>query len=104
MLQDESSWPSKGVIDVENISVRYRENTPIVLNGISFKVDSNSKVGLVGRTGSGKSTFMLCMTRILELDTATPGKILVDGEDISKMGLHNLRKKLAIIPQEPYLL
>jgi ATP-binding cassette subfamily C (CFTR/MRP) protein 5 len=103
-MENETTWPSEGTIEVKNASVRYRENTPIVLNDISFKIESRQKVGLVGRTGSGKSTFMLCMTRILELDQVTEGSICVDSYDISKMGLHNLRKKIAIIPQEPHLL
>ena len=95
------NWPQKGVIEAKNIDVRYRKNLPLVLKKLSFKIAEREKVGVVGRTGSGKSTILLALTRILELDS---GAITYSGEDISKIGLHHLRKNIIVIPQDPVLL
>ena len=98
------SWPSEGKIEVENVKVRYRAGLPYVLNGLSFRVAGGNKVGIVGRTGSGKSTLILCLMRILELEHPTgEGSISIDGVDIGSIGLHVLRKNITIIPQEPYI-
>ena len=102
------TWPSRGEIQTENLSVRYRKDLPLVLNRINLKIKPQEKVGIVGRTGSGKSTFLLSMMRILEMatdNTQNPlGKIKIDGVDIDGLGLHELRSKVAIIPQDPFLL
>ena len=94
-------WPDKGKIEFINFSVKYRPNTEIVLKNLNFLIQGHEKVGIVGRTGSGKSTVTLCLFRILE---ATEGKILIDDIDISKIGLNILRNNLTIIPQDPALM
>lgn len=95
-----SNWPTKGTIVLENIKLRYRPSTPLVLNGISVTFKGGSKVGVVGRTGSGKSTLVLALFRLVEL---SGGRISIDGVDISSIGLSDLRTKLSIIPQDPTL-
>lgn len=99
-------WPEKGNIEVKNLEIRYRKNLPLVLKGISFKVKSGEKVGIVGRTGSGKSTTLLALMRILEIDqnSGTNSYIKINGVKIGNLGLHKLRSKLTIIPQDPFLL
>lgn len=93
-------WPENGQVVFEDYTVRYREGLDLVLKGISFTVKGGEKVGIVGRTGAGKSSLTLSLFRIIE---AAGGKILIDGQDISKMGLHTLRSRLTIIPQDPVL-
>ena len=95
------NWPNLGKIEFVNFSVKYRPNTEIVLKNLNFVIQGKEKVGIVGRTGSGKSTITLCLFRILE---ATEGKILIDDVDISKLGLEILRHNLTIIPQDPALM
>jgi ABC-type multidrug transport system fused ATPase/permease subunit len=97
----ESNWPKEGKIKFENYSVKYRPNTEIVLKKLNLEINSNEKVGVVGRTGSGKSTICLCLFRILE---PYEGTIYIDNEDITKIGLDILRKNLTIIPQDPCLM
>jgi ABC-type multidrug transport system fused ATPase/permease subunit len=77
----------------------------MVIDGMTFKIDSKQKVGLVGRTGSGKSTFLLCMMRVLEVPEEIQEKsfIKIDGVRIDKIGLHHLRNAIEIIPQDPFL-
>ena len=98
---EKENWPQKGEIKFENYSVRYRPNTEIVLKNLNFIVNSREKVGIVGRTGSGKSTICLCLFRILE---PFKGTIYIDNEDITKIGLDILRKNITIIPQDPCLM
>ncbi|XP_057958446.1 ABC transporter C family member 14-like [Malania oleifera] len=81
-------------------SVRYRPNTPLVLKGITLNIQGGDKIGVVGRTGSGKSTLIQVFFRLIE---PLGGKITIDGIDICKLGLHDLRSRLGIIPQEPVL-
>jgi ABC-type multidrug transport system fused ATPase/permease subunit len=95
------SFISNGKISFISYSVRYRPDTPLILKNINLEIEPGEKIGVCGRTGSGKSTMLLCLFRILE---AQEGKILIDGVDISKIGLEILRKSLTIIPQEPILL
>ena len=95
------NWPGKGAIEFINFSVKYRPDTELVLKNISFSIQAKEKVGIVGRTGSGKSTITLCLFRILE---ATEGRIIIDGVDISSVGLDKLRNNLTIIPQDPALM
>jgi ABC-type multidrug transport system fused ATPase/permease subunit len=95
------NWPNKGKIEFLNFSVKYRPDTEIVLKNLSFVIQGKEKVGIVGRTGSGKSTITLCLFRILE---ATEGRIMIDDVDISSIGLDKLRKNLTIIPQDPALM
>ncbi|CAK7906346.1 oligomycin resistance ATP-dependent permease Yor1p [[Candida] anglica] len=95
-----SSWPSKGAIEFENVSMRYRPELPYVLKDISISFPAGSKIGICGRTGAGKSSILTAIYRISELDV---GKINIDGIDISQIGLTNLRSGLSIIPQDPVL-
>ncbi|KAF9933544.1 Multidrug resistance-associated protein 1 [Linnemannia zychae] len=94
------SWPQQGRIDFEHVVLSYRKNIPPVLKDVSFTINPKEKVGIVGRTGSGKSTLLIGLLRIVELSS---GAILIDGVDISKIGLSDLRTKVGIIPQEPVL-
>uniref|UniRef100_A0A7M4F2I2 Multidrug resistance-associated protein 1-like n=1 Tax=Crocodylus porosus TaxID=8502 RepID=A0A7M4F2I2_CROPO len=93
-------WPSKGIIEFINYQARYRTDLGLALQDISFQTRSQEKVGIVGRTGAGKSTLTNCLFRILE---RAGGKIIIDGIDISTIGLHDLRSNLNIIPQDPVL-
>ncbi|KAM7283631.1 multidrug resistance-associated protein 5 isoform X2 [Ixodes scapularis] len=93
-------WPSKGEIVFEEVCLRYREGLPLVLHSVSFHVRGGHKVGLVGRTGPGKYSFLVSLMRLQELES---GRILLDGVDISKLGLHQLRSSVAVIPQDPVL-
>ncbi|NXA17733.1 MRP3 protein, partial [Ibidorhyncha struthersii] len=93
-------WPSKGELEFVNYSVRYRKGLDLVLKGLNLHVHGGEKIGIVGRTGAGKSSMTLCLFRILE---AVKGEIKIDGVKISEIGLHDLRSRLTIIPQDPVL-
>ncbi|XP_035749279.1 canalicular multispecific organic anion transporter 2 [Egretta garzetta] len=93
-------WPSRGELEFVNYSVRYRKGLDLVLKGLNLKVHGGEKIGIVGRTGAGKSSMTLCLFRILE---AVKGEIKIDGVKISEIGLHDLRSRLTIIPQDPVL-
>lgn len=80
--------------------VRYRPSTPAILKGVSFTVEGGHKIGVVGRTGSGKSTLVAALFRLVE---ASSGRIVIDGVDIGALGLQDLRTRLSIIPQDPTL-
>ncbi|PPD68207.1 hypothetical protein GOBAR_DD34916 [Gossypium barbadense] len=94
------AWPSSGSIKFEDVVLRYRPELPPVLYGLSFTISPSDKVGIVGRTGAGKSSMLNALFRIVELER---GRILIDGCDIAKFGLMDLRKVLGIIPQAPVL-
>ncbi|KAM0335769.1 hypothetical protein ACHAQA_000819 [Verticillium albo-atrum] len=94
------SWPEKGEIVFDNVEMRYRAQLPLVLQGLSIHVAGGERVGIVGRTGAGKSSIMSTLFRLVEL---SGGHITIDGIDISTVGLHDLRSRLAIIPQDPTL-
>uniref|UniRef100_A0A7N8XPQ3 ATP-binding cassette, sub-family C (CFTR/MRP), member 2 n=1 Tax=Mastacembelus armatus TaxID=205130 RepID=A0A7N8XPQ3_9TELE len=98
--QPPEKWPEAGSLQFENYKVRYRPELDLVLHGITCEIDSTEKIGIVGRTGAGKSSLTSCLFRIIE---AAEGRILVDGVDISTIGLHDLRNRLTIIPQDPVL-
>ena len=93
-------WPTEGAIEFKNYSLRYRPETDLVLKNLNFAVQSREKIGIVGRTGAGKSTICLGLCRIVEADTGT---IMIDGVDINTLGLADLREKITIIPQDPTL-
>ncbi|XP_047234005.1 ATP-binding cassette sub-family C member 3 isoform X2 [Girardinichthys multiradiatus] len=93
-------WPMEGNVEFKEYSVRYREGLDLVLKNITLSVKGGEKIGIVGRTGAGKSSMTLCLFRLLE---AAGGEITIDGVKISEIGLHDLRSKLTIIPQEPVL-
>ncbi|XP_009863211.1 PREDICTED: multidrug resistance-associated protein 1-like, partial [Apaloderma vittatum] len=93
-------WPDRGIIEFVNYKAQYRKDLGLALNDVSFQTQSKEKVGIVGRTGAGKSTLTNCLFRVLE---GSGGKIIIDGIDISTIGLHDLRRSLNIIPQDPVL-
>ncbi|KAJ4802620.1 ABC transporter C family member 5 [Rhynchospora pubera] len=95
-----SCWPPSGTIEIIDLTVRYKEHLPTVLHGISCIFPGGKKVGIVGRTGSGKSTLIQALFRLVE---PLRGSIVIDGLDISTIGLHDLRSRLSIIPQDPTL-
>ncbi|XP_054612884.1 ATP-binding cassette sub-family C member 3 isoform X2 [Dunckerocampus dactyliophorus] len=95
-----ADWPMKGNVEFHDYSVRYREGLDLVLKNLTLSVKGGEKIGIVGRTGAGKSSMTLCLFRLLE---AAEGEISIDGVKISEIGLHDLRSKLTIIPQEPVL-
>ncbi|XP_054796176.1 ABC transporter C family member 3-like isoform X2 [Prosopis cineraria] len=92
------SWPSHGEVDIIDLQVRYAPHLPLVLHSITCKFHGGMKTGIVGRTGSGKTTLIQTLFRIIE---PTAGKIVIDGINISSIGLHDLRSRLSIIPQDP---
>lgn len=91
-----AAWPTEGRIEVEDLVVGYAPDLPPVLKGLTFSVNRKERVGVVGRTGAGKSSLTLALFRFLEART---GSIYIDGVDISEIKLHDLRSRLAIIPQ-----
>ena len=95
-----TSWPESGEIIFENVEMRYREDLPLVLSGLTMHVKGGERIGVVGRTGAGKSSIMSTLFRLVEL---SGGSIKIDGIDISTIGLYDLRSRLAIIPQDPTL-
>eukprot|EP00794_Sanderia_malayensis_P010896 gene10896-12055_t len=94
------TWPEKGAIEIDDYSVRYREGLDFALHQLSFNIKAAEKVGVVGRTGAGKSTIAMVLFRMIE---ASEGKIKIDGLDIADIGLQDLRSRLTIIPQDPVL-
>uniref|UniRef100_A0A672I9F9 ABC-type glutathione-S-conjugate transporter n=1 Tax=Salarias fasciatus TaxID=181472 RepID=A0A672I9F9_SALFA len=93
-------WPEAGRLQFENYKVHYRPGLDLVLHGITCDIGSTEKIGIVDRTGAGKSSLTNCLFRIIE---AVEGRIFIDGIDIAKLGLHDLRANLTIIPQDPVL-
>jgi len=93
-IKPDRKWPSVGRVDFVNASLRYRPTTDLVLKNLSFTVEPGIKVGVVGRTGAGKSTICLSLSRIVEL---CGGRIDIDGIDIRKVDLHHLRRKVTVI-------
>ena len=100
LRQVEDTWPQAGSIDFDNVQMRYRAELPLVLQGLSMQVKGGERIGIVGRTGAGKSSIMSALFRLTEL---SGGQIRIDGIDIATVGLHDLRSRLAIIPQDPTL-
>eukprot|EP00036_Acanthoecidae_sp_10tr_P013013 CAMPEP_0206289406 /NCGR_PEP_ID=MMETSP0106_2-20121207/2100_1 /ASSEMBLY_ACC=CAM_ASM_000206 /TAXON_ID=81532 /ORGANISM="Acanthoeca-like sp., Strain 10tr" /LENGTH=498 /DNA_ID=CAMNT_0053719959 /DNA_START=119 /DNA_END=1615 /DNA_ORIENTATION=+ len=94
------SWPDRGEVEFRNVDMRYRDNG-LVLTNVSFTVRGGDRVGVCGRTGAGKSSLFVALFR---MNALTSGCILIDGVDITTVGLQKLRKSIAIIPQDPTLL
>lgn len=99
-IVEDEQWPSSGQITFAGVKLKYRPTLPLVLKGLDIIIPASSKVGVVGRTGAGKSTLMTSLLRLVELDS---GEILIDGLDIRTLGLTKLRKAIAVIPQDPIL-
>lgn len=95
-----SSWPRQGAVDIKNLCVRYREDLPLVLNDVSVSIPAGSKMGVIGRTGSGKSSLMLALSR---LNMVVSGHVLIDDVDVSSLPLSTLRESIGVIPQVPVL-
>lgn len=93
-------WPSRGEIEVKDVSLRYAPHLPRVIKNVTFHVEPSHKIGVVGRTGAGKSTIITAFFRFLDPET---GYIKIDGVDICSIGLRNLRQAITIIPQDPTL-
>ncbi|KAF7102140.1 hypothetical protein CFC21_103324 [Triticum aestivum] len=95
-----SDWPQNGNVDIRDLQIRYRKDAPLVLHGITCRFEGGDKIGIVGRTGSGKTTLIGALFRLVE---PAEGQIIIDSVDISTIGLHDLRSHLGIIPQDPTL-
>ncbi|UJR25517.1 hypothetical protein I4U23_006863 [Adineta vaga] len=92
-----ANWPATGEIQINNLSTRYRDNLELVLKDITVNIQSGEKIGIIGRTGSGKSSLCIALFRIIE---PANGEIIVDNIDIRRIGLHDVRSKITIIPQD----
>ncbi|GAA5903406.1 hypothetical protein JCM6882_006539 [Rhodosporidiobolus microsporus] len=90
-------WPQTGTLKFEHIQARYRADLDLVLKDVNFEIKGGEKVGVCGRTGAGKSSLTMVLYRVIE---AAGGKVIIDGVDVSTIGLHDLRSKLSIIPQD----
>ncbi|KGO64470.1 ABC transporter, integral membrane type 1 [Penicillium expansum] len=95
-----STWPETGTITMKNVSLRYQSNHPQALQDVSLTINDGEKVGIIGRTGAGKSSIVSVLFRLFPLEY---GSVVIDNMDIANLNLHSLRPKLAIIPQDPTL-
>ena len=94
-------WPTAGKIEFEEATMRYRNELEPSINNLSFKAQAGMLIGIVGRSGSGKSSILHALFRLIELEF---GRTSIDGIDIKTVGLHTLRKSIAFIPQSPFLI
>ena len=95
------AWPSTGAIEFRNASMRYRDG-PLVLKKVSLKVNPGARIGVCGRTGSGKSSLMIALFRISDIED-DGGAIMIDGINTKEIGTSTLRLNISIIPQEPVI-
>lgn len=100
LIDLDKDWPQTGRIAFSDVHLRYRKGLPLVLQGLNMEISGGERIGIMGRTGAGKSSIMSALFRLTEL---SGGSIEIDGIDIAKVGLHDLRSRLAIIPQDPAL-
>lgn len=99
-IRERPTWPEQGRIEFQEVFVRYASHWPQVLKGLSFQVEAGTKTGIIGRTGSGKSTVFQALCRFIEVES---GSILIDGVNTKNVEMDRLRKSIAIIPQDPHL-
>ena len=95
-FSERPDWPESGRVEFENVYLKYRPTTEVVLKDLSFEVRPGEKIGIVGRTGAGKSTICLSLHRIMEI---AHGCIFIDGVNIQELELKELRKRITVIPQ-----
>ena len=95
------NWPKEGKIEFKEMCFRYKPEMPLVLKNISLNIDPGSKIGVVGRTGAGKTSLFAAILRLTELDSG--GAIVIDDIDVSRIKLKDLRSSIAVIPQDPVL-
>uniref|UniRef100_K3WAG0 Uncharacterized protein n=1 Tax=Globisporangium ultimum (strain ATCC 200006 / CBS 805.95 / DAOM BR144) TaxID=431595 RepID=K3WAG0_GLOUD len=100
-IEPQPCWPERGEISFESVSFNYKPNDPLVLKNTSFVINSHEKIGIVGRTGAGKSSLTMALFRI---NVLVSGRILIDGVDVATLPLRVLRSRMSIIPQSPVLL
>jgi len=100
LVKPPPDWPTAGNITFNEVKMRYRPGLPLVLKGLTVEIKGGERIGIVGRTGAGKSSIMSCLFRLVELDG---GHIDIDGVNISTLSLHDVRSRLSIIPQDPTL-
>lgn len=93
-------WPASGALRVDNLTLRYRPELPAVLNDVSFSLAAGERVGICGRTGSGKSSLFAALLRMVE---PCEGRVFLDGVDAAAVGLKPLRRAFSLIPQDPFL-
>ncbi|KAF1319940.1 Atp-binding protein, partial [Globisporangium splendens] len=101
LMEPHESWPVRGEITFDSVAFNYKPHDPLVLKNVSFSIQSHEKIGIVGRTGAGKSSLTMALFRMNEL---LSGHILIDGVDIAALPLRVLRSRMSIIPQSPVLL
>ena len=99
-LSKRPDWPERGEVVMSNLSCRYRADLPPVIINMTLRFEPGQRIGIVGRTGSGKSTLISALLRMVDI---SQGSIEIDGIDITKVGLHDLRPKISVIPQSPFL-
>lgn len=95
-FDEREDWPERGRIEFDSVNLRYRPNTEVILRNLSFEVKPREKIGVVGRTGAGKSTICLSLSRIVEIASGT---IMIDGVNIADLPLNELRYRITVIPQ-----
>ncbi|KAK3287519.1 hypothetical protein CYMTET_4965 [Cymbomonas tetramitiformis] len=96
----EDVWPEHGHVSFEKISVRYRSDLPLILNDVTAEIAPGQKLGVVGRTGAGKSSLLLALARLNE---TCGGRVLIDGVDLAHLSVQQVRSAMAVIPQQPHL-
>merc|ERR1719253_376112 len=99
-VEPDPSWPQSGGIVFQDVEMRYRKELPLVLSGVSFEIDAGSSVGICGRTGSGKSSLIVALWRLVE---PCGGRVWIDGTDVGTLTLKDLRSRITCIPQDPIL-